>query len=187
MNQLARFSILIAAIFTVTTLCGAEPNVPDSSLKVVIIRHAEKPDDGDDLSCQGFNRSLLLPKVLEQKFDIPAHTYVPALECGKSTSHSRMFQTVTPFAVKHNLKINSKFGEDEVEKVAEDVLGRTGTVLIVWEHSKIPDLAKALKVAEPGDWKKHDFDSIWVITFPNGQAKMKTDSENLAPAAACAF
>ena len=39
---------------------------------------------------------------------------MPSLDCGKSTSHARMFQTVSPFAVKYNLKINSAFNEKDV-------------------------------------------------------------------------
>jgi hypothetical protein len=42
----------------------------DNSLKVVIIRHGEKPETGDNLSCQGENRALQLPAVLYKKYNI---------------------------------------------------------------------------------------------------------------------
>ena len=90
----------------------ADKNLPEKNLKVVIIRHGEKPadksDGGDNLSCQGQNRALQLPAVLIKKIGKPDYTYVPALKLDKNTAHSRMFQTVTPFAVKYDLTINSK-------------------------------------------------------------------------------
>ncbi len=48
--------------------CFAQTNKGNGLQKVVIIRHAEKPDDGDNLSCKGFNRSLALTSVLYNKF-----------------------------------------------------------------------------------------------------------------------
>ena len=100
-------------------------NLPDKNLKVVIIRHGEKPadksDGGDNLSCQGQNRALQLPAVLIKKIGKPDYTYVPALKLDKNTTHSRMFQTVTPFAVKYDLTINSKFDESEPNDVAKSV------------------------------------------------------------------
>lgn len=45
--------------------------------KIVLMRHAEKPPDGDNLSCQGLNRSLALPKVLNETIGIPDYIYIP--------------------------------------------------------------------------------------------------------------
>ena len=156
-------------------------------LKVVIIRHGEKPKSGDNLSCQGQNRALQLPAVLFRKFKKPDYTYVPALKLGKSTNHARMFQTVAPLAIKYNLKLNSEFAESDVSSIAKDVLTHTGTVLLVWEHSQIPPLAAALGVTQPPAWEKEDFDSIWVISYASGQASMTIDKEGITPSGMCAF
>jgi hypothetical protein len=138
-------------------------------LKVVIIRHGEKPDSGDNLSCKGQYRALKLADVLTKQIGKPDFTYVPTIGTGKSsTTNVRMFQTVTPFAIKHNLKVNSAFKEANVTAAATDVLTRRGLVLMVWEHSNIPPLARALGVPAgqvPAKWGKHDFDSIWTVEF----------------------
>ncbi|MGR9000338.1 MAG: histidine phosphatase family protein [Gammaproteobacteria bacterium] len=160
---------------------------PDNSLKVVIIRHGEKPENGDNLSCQGENRALQLPAVLYRKFNKPDHIYVPSLELDKSTKHARMFQTVTPFAIKYNLKVNSKYGEKDTATIAKKVLEKTGTVLMVWEHSAIPPLAEELGVENPPAWDGKDFDSIWVITYSNGKAVLSVDKEGISAAPACNF
>ncbi len=83
------------------------------SLKIVIIRHGEKPDDGVNLNCKGFNRSLALTTALYKKFGVVSAIYVPAINAGNSTKSCRMFHTITPYAVKYNLHINSSFDANE--------------------------------------------------------------------------
>jgi hypothetical protein len=160
---------------------------PAASLRVVIVRHGEKPDDGDQLSCEGQNRALKLPELLVTKFGKPAATYVPALGLGTSTSHARMFQTVSPLAIKYNLPINTRFDEKDANGLASDVLARQGTILLVWEHSMIPELAKQLGIASPPKWKGRDFDSIWVITYADGAATLTVDHEGITPGTECSY
>ena len=40
-------------------------------------------------------------------------------------------------------------GEKKVADVGKEITKKTGTVLLVWEHSAIPDLSKALGVKHP--------------------------------------
>ncbi len=174
------------AVSAISFSCIGEM-VPDNNLKVVIIRHGEKPDNGDNLSCQGENRALQLPAVLYQKFNKPNYTYVPSLELDKSTKHARMFQTVTPFAIKYDLKVNSKYDEKDFSTIAKNVLEKTGTVLMVWEHSAIPPLAEELGVKNPPAWDGKDFDSIWVITYGKGKAVLSIDKEGITASSDCKF
>ncbi len=174
------------AVSAISFSCISEA-APDNNLKIVIIRHGEKPENGDNLSCQGESRALQLPAVLYQKFNKPDYTYVPSLELDKSTKHARMFQTVTPFAIKYNLTVNSKYDEKDYSTIAKKVLEKTGTVLMVWEHSAIPPLAGELGVNNPPAWGGKDFDSIWVITYPNGKAVLSIDKEGIIPSPDCKF
>jgi len=160
---------------------------PDDKLTVVIIRHAEKPKEGDNLSCQGQNRALQIPAVLVQKIGVPSYVYVPALENDKSTAHSRMFQTASPLAIKYNLAINSKYSAKDKSEIAKSVFKKNGTVLMVWEHSAIPDLASTLGVSSPPPWEDADFDSIWMISYKAGKAELALDKEGLSPSPVCNF
>ena len=157
----------------------------------MIIRHAEKPSDkadgGDNLSCQGQNRALQLPAVLIKKMGKPDYTYVPALKLDKNTAHSRMFQTVTPFAVKYNLHINSKYKANDYAGVAKNVQKKNGSVLMVWSHGEMADLAGALGVDNPPKWNSADFDSMWVVTYANGKAELSVEQEGLSPSTSCSF
>lgn len=180
-------SILVAMILSACAVHTAGGKSPDPGLKIVIIRHAEKPVPGDNLSCQGENRARQLPEVFYKKFGKPDYTYVPALGLGKSTEHARMFQTVTPLAIKYNLTINSTFAENDYAEIAEDVLQKSGTVLLVWNHSDVREVASALGASTAPSWDGSDYDSIWIITFANGKASLAIDREGLAPASGCSF
>src|ERR1700709_617507 len=101
-----KYTWLLLALFNccLFTTCYSQKN-----LKIVIIRHGEKPDDGDNLNCQGLNRSLALPRVLYNKFGVASYLFVPVISGGKKTKSGRMFQTITPYAIKYNLPINSNY------------------------------------------------------------------------------
>jgi hypothetical protein len=188
---LERLKCLLLAFLTLL-LIGCDwlvsaNNTPDQALKVVIIRHAEKAKDGDNLSCQGQNRAQQLASVLHHKINKPDFTYVPALKLDKATKHSRMFQTVTPFAVKYNLTINSKYAVDDYADIVGSVFKKDGTVLMVWGHSEIPRLVRAFGVDIVPEWRDEDFDTIWTITYHNGKAKLAIDQQGLNPSTVCNF
>lgn len=153
---------------------------------VVIIRHGEKPEKGKNLNCQGLNRSLKLPAVLYSKFGIPGNIYVPSLDNDVSTGHARMFQTVIPFAAKYNLKINTRYAETDTAALAKDIKSKKGFVLVVWQHSTIPSIVRALGVQGFNmHWSDNDYDSIWIINFQKGTAKITFDKEGLKPSTSC--
>jgi hypothetical protein len=179
-------SIFFFVIIAVTDTFGQKLS-PDIKLKVVIIRHGEKPSVGDNLCPKGLNRALALPAVLDTLTGVPDFTYIPKVNNGTETRAVRMLQTITPFAVAHNLTLNSSYKNDEIKEVAVDILKRSGVVLLVWEHSNIPELAKALGVKGKLKWKDEDFDSIWIIEF-NKKTLLPTlriEQENLKPKGVC--
>lgn len=163
-------------------------------LRIIIIRHGEKPEEGDNLSCAGLNRALALPAVLDRLLPTPPdYTYVPIIGTNDdSTSQARMFQTVTPYAVRHNLCVNSDYAVENVKDLAKELRHQRGTVLLVWEHNNIPRLAKKLGLKHPPEWPDTDFDSIWIINFSGGGAKGKAkrpvltrSREGIHPLATC--
>jgi hypothetical protein len=178
------FAILYALIFCDRTDAQTTP----ADLRVVLIRHAEKPKKGDNLTCQGLNRAMQLPALLHARFGVPSATYIPSMALGDSTKHCRMFQTIIPFAVKYNLTLTSKFQENDSTGIAEDILQRKGTVLVIWEHKKLVSIARALGINDDRlHWPDDDYDSIWVISFHGGKAKLTKGKEGLRPSTACRF
>lgn len=173
---------LFLIIFGISFSSSAQQN---SGTRIIIIRHGEKPDKGDNLSCKGFNRALQLADVLPRKFGVPDRIYTPAPNLGGSTSAVRMYQTIMPFAIKYNLKVNTKYDVKDEKGIAEAVKKQSGTVLLVWEHKAISKILKALGIQEKMDWDDNDFDSIWIVTIQNGVAKLSKDKEGITPTAEC--
>lgn len=160
---------------------------PSNDLTVLIIRHGEKPLKNRNLSCKGQNRALQLPGILNKKFPRIERAYVPSVGNGKITSHARMFQTVTPLAIKNQLKINSKFEGSDHIGIAQKILSKEGTVLLVWRSSKIQNIAQNLGVENPPAWSDDDFDSIWVISYKNGKAALEIDEQGINPSESCDY
>ncbi|RFZ92813.1 histidine phosphatase family protein [Mucilaginibacter conchicola] len=157
-------------------------------LKVIIIRHAEKPVVGDNLSCAGFDRAMKLPAVIKAKFGVPNYLYVPAPNTGKATKALRMLQTISPLAVKYNLPLNTNYDVTQTAKLANNIMKRQGTVLVVWEHDNIRGIIDAFGIkTKKLKWAGNDFDGIWIVTFHNGSASLSVDKENIQPVANCAF
>ncbi len=178
--------IVALVVFLVCSYCAT--NVvfgQDASLKVVFIRHGEKPTKGSNLTCAGFNRSLQLPRTISNKFGVPSNVYVSALGLGSETKHCRMFETAVPLAVKFNLTLNTKFEEKDANGLAADILKQKGTVLVVWEHKAIAPILHALGVSQDISWDDNDFDSIWIVTFDKGAAVFTRDAEGIVVSDVC--
>jgi hypothetical protein len=175
-------------ILLVVALAGTITTGFSQSVTVYFIRHGEKPAKGDNLDCQGENRALQLPHVIKTKIGIPNFTFIPSVGNGKSTNQSRMFQTITPTAVKYNLTLNSSHPETDSLQIAADIKTRKGTVLVVWEHESIASIVRALGVKNFNKkWHGDDFDSIWIVTITNGVATFGHDKEGIKPSSNCSF
>lgn len=182
-----KINLLFVLFLIAFSLSNCSTNAQNKTLKLVFIRHAERPEDGESLNCQGLNRSLQLPAVLYKKFGIPQAIYVPVLNMGKVTKRERMLQTMTPFVAKYGTSVNTKFEEEDYKGISNALLNESGTVFIVWEHKNIAPILKYLGVKEHLKWPDDDFDTMWVVTFHHKQAILTSDREGLHPAAGCPF
>jgi hypothetical protein len=178
---------LLCLLFPFIFVLPGRSFAQSSALKLVFIRHAERPDNGENLNCAGFNRSVLLPAVLYRKFGLADDIFIPSLKLGSVTKRSRMLETILPYTIKYNLSINSKYDEDDSKGLSAALLKQTGTVIIVWDHTKIPDIVRALGITRDLKWERDDFDSILIITFPKGKPVLKIDREGLNPPQGCPF
>lgn len=159
-----------------------------SDLRIVIIRHGEKPQSGENLNCAGLNRAMKLPAVIAAKFGKPAYLFVPSLGMSQITTHSRMYQTAVPLAVKYNLSINTSYAVKDSKEMGKELEKLHGTVLVIWEHNSVMKLIKGLDVDTTNlDWPDSDYDSMWIVTYKNGKAQLQKDMENIRPGAGCPF
>lgn len=154
---------------------------------VYIIRHAEKPNGSDgavgidiegnpdphSLVPRGWQRSGAIGVLFTAGADARVDALVTPdrLICpdyGATTPAHRTYQTLLGLAGLTQRTIESPFPEGSEGSLATAVAARySGTVLICWEHHRIPDIAAGFRtaVAPPAEWPGDRFDLIWQFTL----------------------
>lgn len=141
--------------------------------QIVIIRHAEKPKEGPELSEIGHQRANLLPMYFDKnttltEFGKPAALYAAAP--AKAGDSLRCIQTVIPLSAHLHLEINEHYTKNQIHELKENILSNPiyfgRTVIICWDHLGIPLLAKLFGAVEsPATWDKNIYDRTWVMRF----------------------
>jgi broad specificity phosphatase PhoE len=163
-------ALFLLPVFLFTNALLAEP------AEIVIIRHAEKPSQGNELSLAGRERAAALlpyflgnPEVLD--FGRPVAIYAQSQK--HTTSSLRPIQTVQPLADALHLKIKDAFDRDDYKKMVAEIKHESKydghTVLICWEHKVIPEIAKEFEADDaPRRWHGDSFDRTWVLKGKSG-------------------
>jgi hypothetical protein len=160
---------------------------------VLIIRHAEDAGSGDGISPLGQQRAeayknYFLNFTVDSKRREPAVIF--AAKDSKKSHRPRV--TMEPFAKAANLKIDTRFGNNQSADLAADL--RTNqqgkVILICWRHPYIPALLSALGATPEtflpkGKWPGAVFDWIILLTFDqNGHlipSSSRRTNEHLLP------
>jgi hypothetical protein len=159
--------------------------------KIMVIRHAEKHDDigviagvtvegrpdPEDLTVRGWQRAgaliaLFLPPegvFVDRNLANPDAIFASGI--GPHSKSQRPQNTVAPLAAKLGLQLNTNHLKGEEVKLAADVLGRNGVVLIAWEHEAIPLIGNSIlgnNTSCPQSWPENRFDLVWVFDQNGG-------------------
>jgi broad specificity phosphatase PhoE len=132
--------------------------------RIFIIRHAEKPESGDDphLSERGRRRAAALPRY-------PLPHLADIFAAKTSPESARPVETVTPLAAASRLNIDAEIENKEFQRLVDDVTsGRYAgkDILICWHHEEIPHLTRSLGVNLTRSYQWPDvYDRIWVVTY----------------------
>ena len=165
---------------------------------LVCIRHGEKPPEGlGQLTCQGLNRALALPRVLLAKYAAPQFVFAPnpaqtLYEYTNAYCYVRPLATIEPTAIYCGLPVNTQFGFSqitELEAELEKEAYQNATVFIAWEHVTLNTFAQQMVANHGGDpaqvpfWGPDDFDSIFVIKIARARGRQsvafRVDHEGL--------
>ena len=157
--------------FTLTVAANAQDGPKDAV--VLIIRHAEDAGSGDSISPLGQQRAEAY-KDYFLKFPVDSKPREPqvifAAKDSKKSHRPRL--TVEPFAKAADLKIDTRFGNDQSADLAADLRANQQgkVILICWRHPYIPALLGALG-ANPdnflpkGKWPGSVYDWIILLSF----------------------
>ncbi len=152
--------------------------------RIIILRHAEKPADGEPLGVRasgradpesltprGWQRAGALARLFvppDGRFAHPAlatPTAILATRAEEGAGASRRpKQTVRPLADLLGIALDHRFGKGEEAAVAAAVLAGDGVVLVAWVHERIPAIVAAIPGApKVPDWPDDRFDVVWVL------------------------
>jgi hypothetical protein len=155
---------------------------------IMLIRHAEKPDDEDggvdqkgkpdkhDLIVRGWQRAGALVQFFAKPRDpngpIKPPATIFATEPATGSESKRPLRTVTPLGQWLGIAIDSSISEGSEQDLADKAIASDGVVLIAWHHEKIPAIANLILQNEtaPQKWPGDRFDMVWIFTraAPNG-------------------
>ena len=165
--------LVIAVLFSFTLTLAANAQDGPKNAVVLIIRHAEDAGSGDGISPLGQERAEAY-KDYFLKFTVDSKPREPqvifAAKDSKKSHRPRL--TVEPFAKAANLKIDTRFGNNQSAELAADLRANQQgkVILICWRHPYIPALLGALG-ANPttflpnGKWPGAVYDWVILLSF----------------------
>lgn len=119
---------------------------------ILLIRHAEKPDDGDGLTPAGELRAQEYVRYFQRYAIDGRRVRIDAIYAARDTPSSmRPRLTVTPLSKALGLPIDTTYKDKDYQDFARMLQSATSgkTVVVCWHHREIPDLLAALG-ADPG-------------------------------------
>lgn len=166
---------------------------PLSNVTILIIRHAEKPDNGPGLSSAGEARATAYVRYFRDlRLDSgPVQLdYLVAAEDSEHSQRSRL--TLEPLSqalgLKPDLRFQSRRPQDLARELRTHAHGRT--ILICWHHGEIPELLRELGASPEsllpgGQWPARAFGWMLCLRYdeqgrliPNQSRRLK---EHLMP------
>jgi hypothetical protein len=174
--------------------------------KVIIIRHAEKPAEGvadgvdmagnpdpHSLTPAGWQRAGALvrffaPRTGQGVLPVSTPDAIFAAGVGPGRPSKRAIQTAWPLASflarERAVPFVASHLKDDLDALAEDVLARSGCVLLVWEHKMMAALVHRLTSGAHrlAPWDSECFDGIWLLDRSGSGWAFSQASQHLLPA-----
>ena len=141
-----------------------QAGVPAPVTTIVVVRHAEKVDDGTDppLSTAGVARAEALARALR---DLPVAAVY-------TSPFRRTAATVAPLCAARGLGPTTVTAAD-ARGLAARLREHAGQTVVVCGHSNtVPDILRALGIAEAPAIADHEYDRLFVVTLGNGDPSL---------------
>jgi hypothetical protein len=163
---------LLAVGMATAILAGPPPTGKSAALNnavILIIRHAEKPAAGDQLSAAGNARAQAYVNFFKD-FTLDGQPlkldYLFASADSKASQRARL--TIEPTSKTLGLPIDSRFEDAKFKDLADEIRAKPHgqNILICWHHGEIPQLLQALgadpgRLFPKGKWPDEVFN--WVV------------------------
>jgi hypothetical protein len=143
-----RLALCCALLAAFAGFCSAAPNPsPLQDAVILIIRHAEKPETGRELSPEGVQRADAYVNYFK-KFQIDSRPLKldGLFTAADSKGSHRPRLTLTPLSQALKLPLDTRFKDKDPQSLANSLQSASHGkhILICWHHGGIPDLLRAL-------------------------------------------
>lgn len=191
-------TLMASSLLVMTCLISQARAADDKVETIVMVRHGEKPERGlGQLTCEGLNRALALPRVIEAKYGKPDAIFAPdpaqqKADRGTKYDYVRPLATIEPTAIYFGLPVNASIGFADIDGLRAALLSptyRSSRIVVAWEHSIIEQLARRVVRDYGGDpagvrrWPGDDYDSIYVLRITHhgteASAVLSVEHQNL--------
>lgn len=165
------YILLLFLIFTKSAFSNLRKPV-NPGRTVFLMRHAEKPARGNDLSERGWLRAECISDLFTQNKTLTPKIIYAQRSAKKSDENlpdsRRQIQTVAPLARALNLEVNNTFYASEVDQLSKDISQLDPSynpVLVSWNHEDIRRflLNFGMNYRYAPKYPKTRFDLVWVI------------------------
>jgi len=174
-------------------LPGAPASPALCNAVILIIRHAEKPESGVELSPAGQKRAEAYVNYFKT-FTLDSHPMRPdyLFATADSNGSHRPRLTIEPLSHALGLRIDDRFKNSDCKEMAGEIQSKFHgkCILIAWHHGEIPQLLQALG-ADPatllpkGKWPSEVFGWMIELSYDGEgrliQSSSKRVNENLMP------
>jgi len=170
---------------------GSQPCDALKNTTILIIRHAEKPEDGTELTATGYERARDYVGYFNH-FQIDGQPLrLDHLFCtADSKGSQRPRLTITPLSQALKLRLDNRYSSKDALKLAQNIRAQAygSELLICWHHGQIPALLQGLgaapeQVLPHGKWPDDVFG--WLIELRYDAAgrlhETRLIHENLMP------
>ncbi|MCT0198440.1 hypothetical protein KQ313_01895 [Synechococcus sp. CS-1325] len=139
---------------------------------VILLRHGDKVAAGDgnyNLSVDGFLRSITLARLIPACFGPPTQIRTFFLN-PESSKNARSYQSAVPLGVATGVNISiAQSSRDNSFLDGQEILSQPtyegGTVVLFWEHRRMPELARGLGWASMKPIGATEFGQIFVLRY----------------------
>lgn len=139
--------------------------------RVVLLRHAEKPLSGPELSEKGWERARALPQIFSQHPELNKFGFAVAVY-GMSPSREgrsvRSIQTVSPLAESLGLEVRADFQGDDYRQLVREISNHRDyagkLVVVCWRREEIPAIIETFGATPIEKVRSNQYDTLWMLT-----------------------
>ena len=161
-----QFSFLLLSLLIAAPVLAAPA-------EIIFLRHGEKDAEGPDLNARGYERARALVVLFETDARVLSHGKPAAIfsaRPSKSGGSVRSIETMDPTSKALGIPVDSRFTKDDLAALVQAVLSDPSlngkTVVVCWEHKKIPGIVRAFGWRNaPERWDDAVFDRLWILDF----------------------